>query len=548
MIAERTKHPLPLLAALLLALALLTGCGSSGSKKAIQQLQLGQQYLTGQNYTEAAAAFTEVLRLAPDNLPAYLGRAQAYAGLEQYDDAKTDYTSVIEKASSRPYTQAQAYAGRGDIWTLLGDPAQARSDYDLALQVLDGIDLSSVSDSVQENVKALTEQVQNALTTLDDGTTANVENGGEDQFQQILDAIELPSEYASCKRYLLVNDYDADGREEAFGLVGIPDTTYFSLDLAKLYIYFISPEGQVTTVYDPSSDSDETSKLYGWPKGMTSFDQTDFSECYLTNGGPVYAQLYVHFPEEGPGYGLALGMIDGQPVAMDAPTNLNPATESFFVGNEFDDVMNVYAVMDGSFEKIGVVACAAMNERFTDINAPEDAWKKYESSIRQWLKQTDPTVPDTLTSRVIPGDYDGDGRQEAYAILQAPEDEIGTHWARIYYISPNGYIFQYTRGYGDTEPLFGYLRDSDKADPLLSAGNQKFLLWELDGGGSGSATRIFGVRNGLPYEPEVSGSYQFFQQSGSGYTGMLSDFSQGYHDYIERSLTFNAASGEFQEK
>ena len=52
----------------------------------------------------------------------------------------------------------------------------------------------------------------------------------------------------------------------------------------------------------------------------------------------------------------------------------------------------------------------------------------------------------------------------------------------------------------------------------------------------------------MPYEPEISGSYQFFQKSSSGYTGTLSDFSQGSHDYIDKTLTFDAASGEFKEK
>ena len=59
---------------------------------------------------------------------------------------------------------------------------------------------------------------------------------------------------------------------------------------------------------------------------------------------------------------------------------------------------------------------------------------------------------------------------------------------------------------------------------------------------------LFGVKDGVPYEPEASGSYQFFQKSSSGYTGTLSDFSQGYHDYIDKTLTFDAASGEFKEK
>ena len=99
MIAERKKNPLRLLAAVLLAVALLTAC-SSKAEKVREKLDLGQKYLTEQNYTEAVASFTEAIGLDPENITAYLGRAQAYEGMEQYDDAKADYT----RPSKRPRT------------------------------------------------------------------------------------------------------------------------------------------------------------------------------------------------------------------------------------------------------------------------------------------------------------------------------------------------------------------------------------------------------------------------------------------------------------
>ena len=106
MIAERKKSPLRLLAAVLLAVALLTAC-SSKAEKVREKLELGQKYLTEQNYTEAVASFTEAIGLDPENITAYLGRAQAYEGMEQYDDAKADYTTAIEKAEDQPYLQTR---------------------------------------------------------------------------------------------------------------------------------------------------------------------------------------------------------------------------------------------------------------------------------------------------------------------------------------------------------------------------------------------------------------------------------------------------------
>ena len=109
MIAE-TKHPsLRLLAVVLAAALLFTAC-AGGAKSTVSQLELGRKYLTEMNYSEAIAAFTEAIRLNPDDIEAYLARAEAYAAMGEYEKAQADYDTVLEKAGDDPYTQAQAYA------------------------------------------------------------------------------------------------------------------------------------------------------------------------------------------------------------------------------------------------------------------------------------------------------------------------------------------------------------------------------------------------------------------------------------------------------
>ncbi len=552
MIAERKKTPLRFLAVLLVVLMLLTGC-SSKSKKALQQIKLGQKYLTEQNYTEAVASFTEAIRLAPENIQAYQYRAAAYQCLNQYDEAKADYTVIIEKTEKRPYVQAQAYANRGVVWIALGDQTAARADYTQAVKVLGGMDLSGVSDTVRQDVKTMLEQLQATLDSLGGAADIGDENGADDgaentapnRFQQIMDSIEVPSEYASCKRYVLVNDYDGDGREEAFGYFGLLDSDGTGPVWNKLYIYFISAEGQVTCVYDPSANAENEMPMCGRPLGVTSSDPTDFSRCYFQYGTQTMAIFDMTVLGDLSDANMAFTVSDGQPVAMTAPFDLQPTMDGFFVGGDYDGDY-VYAIRDNDFVQVGQVACAAMDGEFSDKNTPEAAWKKYESSIREWEEQTEGYDTSTFISRVVTGDYDGDGRQEAFAILEAPEDDWNTSWAHVYYISPNGYII-YVRGYANAGVMYGFLRGRDQPE-LLSAGNQKFLLWELDAGGSGSTTLIFGVRDGAPYEPYVSGGYMMFQQEGSGYLGLTSDFSGDHHRYIEHNFTFDAASGQFKKK
>ena len=132
----RSHSPLRMLAVLLLVLALFTACTSS-AQKAAQQLELGRKYLTEQNYAEAVAAFTEAIQLDPNSIVAYMGRAEAYKALQKYEEATSDYSTVIEKTADQPYTQALAYQGRADLYEQTEEWAKAESDYRALLPLLD---------------------------------------------------------------------------------------------------------------------------------------------------------------------------------------------------------------------------------------------------------------------------------------------------------------------------------------------------------------------------------------------------------------------------
>lgn len=132
----RSHSPLRMLAVLLLVLALFTACTSS-AQKAAQQLELGRKYLTEQNYAEAVVAFTEAIQLDPNNIDAYMGRAEAYKALQKYEEAADDYSTVIEKTTDQPYTQALAYQGRADLYEQTEEWAKAESDYSAILPLLD---------------------------------------------------------------------------------------------------------------------------------------------------------------------------------------------------------------------------------------------------------------------------------------------------------------------------------------------------------------------------------------------------------------------------
>lgn len=145
-------------------------------------------------------------------------------------------------------------------------------------------------------------------------------------------------------------------------------------------------------------------------------------------------------------------------------------------------------------------------------------------------------------------DFNGDGKKEAFGVTGDEGDSVGVHNnVKIYYVSSEGNVVCMNPN------LYGY----PTTEELLTAGNSKFFLWEASGGGSGSITYVYGVKDGQAYEPEVSGCYMCFgtsldymgitgeTQPEGTYVGFTSDFSKGYHDYIPSYFLYDENSGEF---
>ena len=141
-------------AAALAAAMLLTAC-AGGAASFDKQMELGRKYLSETNYAEAIAAFTEAIRLNPNDIEAYIGRAQAYTALKKYDEATADYTAVIEMTEEQPYQQASAYVGRAGVGEETGRLADAESDYTAALALLGEKNLDAMDDSDAEAARDL---------------------------------------------------------------------------------------------------------------------------------------------------------------------------------------------------------------------------------------------------------------------------------------------------------------------------------------------------------------------------------------------------------
>lgn len=214
--------------------------------------------------------------------------------------------------------------------------------------------------------------------------------------------------------------------------------------------------------------------------------------------------------------------------------------------------------------KIGLYAWLGKTAYFYWIGSGDDRSSGFLSDIGKGngLRKTWDEYVDSvgeLTAYYVQADYDGDGTDEAFAITGYFR-ESGCHDVKIYFISPTEGVSCVRDSFSDDRALFGNLRylkggleksyiapDADyKADDfLLRAENSKFLVWEIDGGGSSSISLILGVRDGKAYEPDISGKYMWFWYYNNNFVATEVGRSGMGTQYIDCSFTYDDALGQF---
>lgn len=165
MSTEKRKNLLLFAAVTLLAILLFAACGSKAATAA-DKIELGRKYLIELNYTEAIASFTEAIKLDPNNIQAYMGRAEAYLALGEYDKALEDYQFVCEKTEEMPYTRALSYIGQAEVYGKTDEPEKAVSDYELSKALLSASDVGEAENVSEEDVEAKMVQVLYAHAAL----------------------------------------------------------------------------------------------------------------------------------------------------------------------------------------------------------------------------------------------------------------------------------------------------------------------------------------------------------------------------------------------
>ena len=136
-------------------------------------------------------------------------------------------------------------------------------------------------------------------------------------------------------------------------------------------------------------------------------------------------------------------------------------------------------------------------------------------------------------------DYDGDGRKEAYALITGGSTGDPNEIDSVLFVDSAGNVTlmasDFTGAYYDRED--GYYMDYHETG---------FFHVDYGAYGSGYSTMLFSVRDGKPYELDLSRQIQgfFFEDGVLMTTG--NDFSQGSHQYPRYVLVYDPDTQQFQ--
>lgn len=83
--------------AVFLILAVLgSGCGKSLEKQIVEQLNMGEKYLSEGDYEAAVVAFQNAIELDPKVFDVYVKCAEAYSGMNEYENAISVFENGVE--------------------------------------------------------------------------------------------------------------------------------------------------------------------------------------------------------------------------------------------------------------------------------------------------------------------------------------------------------------------------------------------------------------------------------------------------------------------
>lgn len=183
---KKKNRIIVILVLLIIAVAVILGLTiyNTPSRRLSRQLDLGEKYLEDQNYEQAVVEFDKAISIDPLDERAYIGKAAAYIGMGDYEQAADTYATALHTISNA-----------GNIWSITG---QFYSEY--AQSYIDDGDFERAITVLEEGYDLLgSEKIYNMIGELVEEAEQQVE-----EEQRASGMVELPFNLKN----ITVNGYD----------------------------------------------------------------------------------------------------------------------------------------------------------------------------------------------------------------------------------------------------------------------------------------------------------------------------------------------------
>lgn len=264
----------------------IIGCSKRTETTWQEQYGLGMRYLSEGNYAEAIIAFTAAIDIDPKQADAYLGRAEAYFGIDEVDLAVADF----EAAVAMDETNEAIYLGiadlclsveRADLAVDFLQRGAERTSSEEILEQLDALQREAEGASPEETL----DQPDSLLSEDEDASSGELLDRpdvvAEEVFRQM--QAELAEDSVSSQPFLTSSGTEVyPFPDEAYGLVNSQILDIDEDGQPELISLISSPNGLVVWMNEMKEDGAVSSTELGTLQGPGYCSQMDVILFYNT--------------------------------------------------------------------------------------------------------------------------------------------------------------------------------------------------------------------------------------------------------------------------
>lgn len=165
-------------------------------------------------------------------------------------------------------------------------------------------------------------------------------------FAAVFAAMEVSDTFKNAHRHVIIEDYDGDGKNEAFGFYGLPvfqddGTMYFE----QFNLYFISSDGTISYI-DGNENPDGA--IYGMIEGLqTTRDEEVSAELFETEG-QKFLPVMLGYPESS-WFTMMVSVYDGNWTASYVGGGFCKTEDGRYISVDEMDGTYEYILQNGQF-------------------------------------------------------------------------------------------------------------------------------------------------------------------------------------------------------